>query len=301
MKYINKTLLTFFSFLISFSTSAQEILATVSIDAELIQNMEKQIFMDMKQNITQFINTRKWTNDKFSPIEQIKVNFGIKLMSMPSTSKFKATAQIQASRPVYGVGYETITLNFLDKDFNFDYTPSQPLDFNEATYFNNLSSLIGFYVYFILGIDYDTFSKAGGNAYFEKALLALNNAQSGGEAGWRQFDDNPNNRYWLMENMGSPQFREFREGLYVYHRQGLDVMVSKPEEGRAKIIETLVMLKKIFDVRPSSCLLRTYFNTKDLELINVLQDATSAEKSKAVELLKLMDPTNSDKYDKLLK
>ena len=281
--------------------SGQELLANVIVDGEMIQTQEKQIFQDMKQNITQFLNTRKWTNDKYAPNERIKVNIMIKLQDMPSTGRFKATTQIQTSRPIHGTGYESVMLNFLDKDFTFDYTQSQPIEYNDASYTTNLGSLLGFYVNIILGLDYDSYQKNAGMPYFEKAQLAVNNAQQTSEPGWKQFDNDPNSRYWLIENLMNPQFKDFRDANYLYHRQGLDFMSLKPDETRAKVIESLILLKKVHDVKPNSCLLRTYFNTKDNEIVNILMEGTSQDKSKAVELLKIMDPTNADKYDKLIK
>ena len=291
-------------FIINFKLSiincvAQELLVNVIIEDEQIETSERQIFKDMKQNITQFMNTHKWTDDKFAPNERINVTFSIRLQTMPSTGKYTAIAQIKSSRPIYGVGLESPMINFLDKDFNFDYQPSQSIEFNDASYINNLGSLLGFYANLILGLDYDSYAKSGGNLYFERALQAMNNAQQSGETGWKQFDNNPNSRYWLMSNMISPQFKDFRDATYSYHRQGLDIMLTKPEEGRTKVFETIVMLKKINDVVPNSCLLRTYFNTKDKEIIDILREASMAEKGKAAELLKIMDPTNSSEYDKL--
>lgn len=288
-------------FFFTTNVHAQEIMANVIIDAELIQTQEKQIFQDMKETITQFLNTRRWTNDKFSAQEKIKLTIQIRLQSVPSVNKYKATAQIQSSRPTYGTGYESPVLTFFDTDFNFDYAPSQPIDFNENAYQNNLSSLLAFYAYLAIAMDYDSFSKGGGTQYFDKLVLIMNNAQSGPEAGWRQAESNNNSRYWLLENLTSPQFKEFREGTYVYHRLGLDGMLQDPELGRSKILEVLTNLKKVYDIRSNSCLLRTYFNTKDLELINVFSDGTSSEKSKAIELLKTMDPTNTEKYEKIIK
>lgn len=298
---LNASKFLFLIFLFSIKIKAQELVVIVNVDPEQIQNQEKQIFQDMKINISQFMNTKRWTNDKFSAIEKIKVSINIKLQSMPSSNKYKAITQIMAERPVFGVAYSTPIFNFLDKDFNFEYSQSQPIDFNDANYTNNLSSLLAFYAYVILAMDYDSFSKYGGNVFIEKAFQTLNNAQASNEAGWKQFDDNPNSRYWLIENLNNPQFKDYRDANFIYHRQGLDVMFEKPDDTRSKIMESTLLLKKTNDVRPNSCLLRTYFNTKDVEIINIMKEATLAEKGKIIDLLKVMDPTNSEKYDELAK
>lgn len=286
--------------LVSMAVQAQEINASVLIDAEQVQITDKSVLADMKANITQFINTRRWTNDRFSVNERIKMNLNIKLTDMPATGQFTAQAQVQFARPVYGVGYESMGLNFLDKDFSFNYFIGQTIQFNDNSFTDNLSSLIAFYAYFVLGMDYDSFSKLGGSLYFEKAMQVVNNAQQSGFEGWSQLGSNPNSRYWLNENMNSPQFKDFREYSYVYYRNVLDQMVDKPEESRTKAVEMIAILKRINDTKPSSCLLRTYFNTKSDELIKMLSEATAAQKSSAVEMLRAMDPTNTENYEKLL-
>lgn len=281
-------------------TLAQELLATVNIDAEQVQSQEKQVFEDLKNNIKQFLNNRRWTTDKFGVSEKIKININIRLDKM-SPNRVEAKAMIQVSRPVYGVGYESPLLSFFDQDFNFDYTQNQTIEFNEQSYIGNLSSLLMFYAYLALAFDYDSFGKLGGNAFFEKAQLIMTNAQGGAEEGWKQFDNNPNSRYWLMDNIMSPQFKEFREAIYVYHRLGFDVLASNAEDGRAKIMQAIGMVKRTHDVRPNSCMLRTFFNTKDNEIINVLSEASSGDRAAMAELLSTMDPTSTEKYEKLTK
>lgn len=297
-----KDILYFIAFLlIGYSANAQELIANVIIDHELIQNTEKSIFIDMKSNIQQFINTRKWTNDRYGPTEKIKMNLNIKLQDQPSIGQFKGVVQIQFIRPVYGVGYETSTINYLDKDFVIQYTLSQPMEFNDNSYTTNLTSLIAFYIYIGLGMEYDSFSKLGGSSYFEKAQLVLNTAQNNGDQGWKQFGNNPNNRYWLNENINNPIFKEFREATYTYYRLALDELAAKPEEARTKIIEVLTTIKRAHDAKPNSALLRTFFNTKGDEIIKIMSEASPAEKGTALELLRIMDPTNTDNYEKMMK
>jgi Domain of unknown function (DUF4835) len=277
----------------------QELNVSVLVDAEQIQLTDKSIVNDMRTNISQFLNSRKWTNDKFQINEKIKVNFNLKLTEMPAISQFKGALQIQFSRPVYGSNYESLSLNFLDKDFNFSYVQGQPIQYNDNTFTDNLSSMLAFYAYFILGMDYDSFSKMGGNPFFEKTLQIVINAAQVGE-GWSQNSSNPNSRYLLNENMNNPQFTEFREYTYQYYRLGLDQMSKSAEDGRNKIIEALPILKKINDTKPNSCLFRTYFNTKKEELVKILADANPQQKNAMVELLKSIDPINTNSYDKIM-
>ncbi|MDX2195249.1 MAG: DUF4835 family protein [Cytophagales bacterium] len=298
-----KILLSIIAFIIVSQSVAQEIFAVVLIDAEQIQLQDKSIFTNMKSDITNFLNNRQWTLDKFDPGEKINMKINIKLQDMSgNNNSFKAITQITVVRPVYGSGYETILLNFLDKDFNFVYNQDQSLDFNENTYTTNLASMLAFYVYIALGMDYDSFSRFAGTPHFDKAVNVLQAAaQSSGEEGWGSQGGNPNNRYWLLENLAHVQFKEFREATYIYYRQALDKMIQNPIDGRKKILDCLNLIKKTFDQRPNSCLLRTYFNSKDAELIKIFQDGDMEIRTKAMTLLKLMDPTNSDNYDLILK
>lgn len=293
----------FFLFLILFKAQSQEIIATVRVDASDLQNLEKSIFTDMEQNIKQFLNNRKWTNDKFSVGEKIKMNVLIKILSQDGIGKYKGSVQIQSSRPVYNSSYETILINHLDKDCNFEYVQYQTIDFNDNTFISHLSSILAFYTYIALALDYDSFSKFGGSTFLEKAQLVLNNAQQQGQSAWEN-GGGSNSRYWLFENLNSPQFKDFREANYIYHRLGFDSMqknTKEPtlEESYKKMLDALDLIKKCFDVRPNSALIRTYFNTKDKEFVSIFSEAGTREKIRIYELLKVMDPTNLDNYEKL--
>lgn len=283
--------------------NAQEIIAIVKVDAELVETQEKGIFKDMENNITQFINQRRWTQDKYNPAEKVKMNFTIKLEKKSdfNTGKYQGSAQIQFSRPIYGSGYESMTLNIFDKDFDFDFPQGQTIEYNDNSYIANISSLISFYVYIGLGMDYDSFSMKGGNIFYEKANLVATNAQNAPYDGWRQFGSNQNSRYWMIENFMSPTFQAFREATYTYYRKGMDVMNANPEEARGKIIQSLEAVKSVWDAKPTATLLKTYFNSKGDEYVKIFSESSSSEKTKVVELLKVMDPTATDSYEKILK
>ncbi|MFN0047563.1 MAG: DUF4835 family protein [Cytophagales bacterium] len=290
-------------FYVVFPIRAQEILAIVKVDAELVETQEKGIFKDMENNITQFINQRKWTNDKFNGSERIKMNLTIKLdrKSDVNVGKYSATAQIQFSRPIFGTGYESMLINIFDKDFGFDFPQGQTIEYNDNAYLANISSLIAFYVYIGLGIDYDSFSKNGGSIFFEKANLISANAQNAPYDGWRQAGSNPNSRYWTIENFMSPSFQLFREATYTYYRNGMDQLAINPDEGRNKIIQSLEAVKLVWDAKPTAPLLKTYFNSKGDEYVKIFSESPAAEKGKVVELLKVMDPTATENYEKILK
>jgi hypothetical protein len=188
-------------------------------------------------------------------------------------------------------------LNYLDKDFNFDYNPSQPFDFNENTYFNNLTSMLGFYAYVIIGLDYDSFSKLGGQPWLEKARNIANVAQgSGGGDAWNQ-GTNTQNRYYLINNIMNQQYIPLREGLYAYHRLAMDQFIKNPEQSRKDIYEVLKKIKPILMYDPASIFIRSFFIAKSNEIINIYKEAPSDMKTKIVEVLRDIDPLNADKYN----
>jgi hypothetical protein len=291
--------------LVSLSVSGQELRCNVIIDTDQLrtnQVTEKQIFVDMQKTITLFLNTRRWTNDNFTQDERINCNLVIRLTDMPSIKTFVGTAQIQSSRPIYGTDYESVLLNYIDREWQFEYTNSQPMDFNPNTFSSNLTSMLAFYAYVMIGLDYDSFSKFGGNPYFQQALTIANNAQQsvGTEKGWKAFEDT-RNRYWLIENLMSQQMQPLREGLYIYHRQALDTFLSNPDQARAQVLNVLTSIQRVNQVKPAAVLTNTFFDTKINELINFFQQAPQQDKQKAYNLLVELDPTKTDRYEKLVK
>ncbi len=284
----------------SFSAIAQgELNCSVSIDAESIESTEKDIFQQLKSEITQFMNNRKWTEDEFLPEERITCNLIITITSY-SGNNYQATAMVQSSRPMFNTNKETVILKFLDRRFNFSYTEGQALNYSENTFTDNLTGMLSFYAYVILGLDYDSFGKLGGTKYLEKARdLALMAQTQVGDA-WDPAQD-PNNRYWLITNLNNQQFIPFTEGLYSYHRLGLDKFLINPEESRKEVTGMLDKLKGVYNLNPSSVVIKNFFNAKVDELVNIYQKAAPEVKEKVVPTLKLMDPLNSEKYNKILK
>lgn len=284
---------------------SQELRCNVIIDTDQLktnQVTEKQIFVDMQKTISTFMNTRRWTNDKFALEERINCNLVIRLTDMTTIKNFQGTAQIQSSRPIYGTDYESIVLNYIDREWQFEYTNAQPMDFNENNFSSNLTSMLAFYAYIIIGLDYDSFGKLGGNTYLQRALLIANTAQQSisSEKGWKAFEDT-RNRYWLIENLTNQQMQPLRESIYVYHRQALDTFLNNPEQSRAQVLEVLKSIKKVNQLKPAAILTNTFFDTKINELINVFMEGSPQEKQNAYNLLVELDPTKTDKYNQLIK
>lgn len=290
-------------FLLSFTSTlfSQELNANVVVNSQNIETTEKRIFTDMETSFEQFLNNRKWTDDAFAPEERINCNFIINIQSMPSVGNFQATVQIQSSRPVYGTNYETLMFNFADREWQFQYVESQPLEFNPSTFTNNITSLLAYYAYIILGLDYDSFSELGGQAHFEQAQIIVSNAQQQGGSGWDQFGSNRRrNRYWLAENLINPQMTPVRAGMYDYHRLGLDTFLENEEESRKSMLSALEEIQKVSKVFPQSILLITFFDAKNDEIISTYSKGTMQTRRAAYNALVEINPTMVEDYSPII-
>jgi hypothetical protein len=279
---------------------AQELNCQVTVNYSRIGGADQQFYQSMETTIREFLNTRRWTNDVYQEQERIVCNITIMLEERVSTNQFKATTTIQSTRPVYNSGYNSVLLNHTDPDWVFEYVEFQPLEFNENAHLNNLSSLLAYYVYTILGLDYDSFSMLGGSEFHQRAQQIVINAQNAPEPGWRQ-NQSLRNRYWLNENLVNQSFRGFREGLYIYHRQGLDVM-SKADnmiEARKKTTEAITKMHQVHKAKPGSMLQQVFLAGKMTEIIGIYGKAQPAEKSAVVTMLSEIDPSNLLQYQKI--
>lgn len=282
--------------------TAQELNANVVVNYQNVQTTETRVFTDMQNAFQQFLNNRKWTDDTYAPEERINCNFVITIEQMPSVGNFQATVQIQSSRPVYGTSYESLMLNFADRDWVFQYVESQPLEFNINSYTNNITSLLAYYAYIILGMDYDSFSKLGGQEYFEKAQLIVTNAQQQGGEGWDQFGSNRRrNRYWLAENFINPQMIPVREGIYNYHRKGLDTFLENEEESRQNMLNAIKEIQKVSKIFPQSILLISFFDAKNDEIISTYSKGGTQIRRDAYNALVEINPTMVDDYSVIIK
>lgn len=292
----------FTAFLLFFSTVsfAQELNCTVNVMSPQIQNTEKRIFETLQKDIREFMNSTRWTTDVFALEERIECSILITVGERISNDKYKATMQIQSSRPTYMTSYNTVMLNVNDQDFTFQYVESQPLQFQENQHVGNLTSVLAFYAYMIIGTDYDSYSLKGGEPFFQKALQIVNNAQNEPERGWKAFEGSKN-RYWLIENMLNARYEDFRGVMYKYHREGLDVMQSDLNTGRLAITECLKPLKTIRMDQPNSYLMTVFFTAKVDEMINIFKEAFPDVKTKAANDLMQMDPANANKYQAIVK
>ena len=279
---------------------AQELNARLQILAPAVPNIDKRNIEVLQTNIREFLNSNKWTTESYAPQERIECNFVITITEWDGNSAYRAEAQLQSSRPVYGTSYNSTLLNLSDKDFDFNYTEGQPLDFSDQNFISNLTSLLGFYAYTIIGLDKDSFSHLGGTSYFRKALNVLNNAQTAGNKGWKAVDG-LRNRYWLNENLLNKGFEELRNFIYDYHYNGLDRLQDNPARGVKKMLNQLSGLKSMDKQKIGSIFPNFYFASKADEVVNIFSIPTGdpADAIKAYNLLSEVDPANLNKYETL--
>jgi hypothetical protein len=284
---------------IATALSAQELNCTVSVLSEAVQLSDKRIFTSLQTSIAQFIVNKKWTNEVFERDERIECAFTFNITKFTLPDQFEGTLQIQARRPVFNSNYGTLLLNFIDKDIAFRYLEYQPIEFADNAYLSGLASLLGYYAYVVLAMDYDSFSPEGGSDYWQKAQQVVNNAINDPAKGWKSSDIPPRNRFWLVDNYLNPIFKPLREANYLYHRQGMDLMYDKMEQGRGAILESLQKIKQVNKQRPASYNMQLWFNAKADELVNIFKQASPAEKVAVVQLLGELDPTNNNKYKQI--
>lgn len=231
MRYLSVLI---FTIIFSNSVFSQELQCNIQINSSQITGTNKLVFQAMQRDIYEFMNTRNWTNHVFATEERIECNIMITI-SRQTTSLFEGELLVQIRRPVFNSSYTTVLLNHLDQNFEFEYVEFEKLEFNENAYTSELTSVLAYYAYIILGYDYDTYSPMGGNPYFEKALNVLNIAQNANRTGWKAYESNQKNRYWLITNIMDKNYEQLRMVYYNFHRQGLDVMYEKINEGRTQI------------------------------------------------------------------
>ncbi|MBM3425662.1 MAG: DUF4835 family protein [Bacteroidetes bacterium] len=284
------------------SGQAQELDFRVVINSDRSRFQNTEVFNQMKTSFEQFLNGRTWTSDEYKPEERIKGNLLITINEVPQIGVYSATVQVQVVRPVFGTNYESLTLNFMDRNWTFEYQESQPLEFNRFSFLNNISSLLAFYAHIALGMDYDTFELKGGNPYFEVANDIVNNAQQSGRVGWVQNPSDRRSRYWLINDMYiSTVYASIREAIYLYHRKGMDQLATSPEEAYSSILKAIQLVADANKQQPNGIYTISFVDAKSDEIAQVLKNASFEIREKAVPLLLEIDPNNARKYNELLK
>lgn len=282
------------------SASANELRCTVTINSDQIQGSNKEMFNTLQQSIEEFVNNTKWTDLTFQEKERIECSMMLVVKNV-SDNILKCEFTCQTRRPVFGTTYSTPLLNFQDRDFSFSYQEFDRLDFQTSTFTSNLTALVAYYCYLIIGYDMDSFSRLGGTPYFQMCENIVTAAQSASldesEAkGWKAFDSN-RNRYALINNLMDEAFKPYRMFFYEYHRLGLDEMMNNVANARARIAAGLPVLKDASRARPATYVVTAFLDAKNDELVNIFAGGTSEEKKKVYELLTDIDPTRQSIYD----
>lgn len=280
---------------------ATELNCEVEVNSDKITNGSKDVFNELKQAVTDYMNTTKWTNATFGTNEKIYCKLMFTLSSWDdATGIMKGDLQIQSQRPVYNSSYTTAVINFRDTKVDFHYETGQQLVFSELEMEDNLTAILNFWAYMIIAMDFDTFELNGGDPYYERAAQIVRLAQSSGESGWKAFEDNTN-RSAVLSAFTEKQTAPIRQMLYDYHRMGLDQMVVTVDKGRSTITHTLENLGKIYEVAPLSVCLSMFKDAKLDELINIYSKANTTEKESVYEMLYQVFPSETNRLDKIKK
>jgi len=293
-----KNILFLISFLISISSISQEILCNVQVNASQIQTSDRKIYQTLQTSIYEFVNNTQWTNTHVQNEERIECTMLISITERVSNDEFKATIQIQSTRPVFGTSYKSTMFNYIDKNFRFKYLEYQSLEFSETTHLSNLTSVLAFYVNIILGLDYGSFSDQGGFEYFIKAQNIVNNCQNSPEIGWKAFE-NDKNRYWIAHDFLESRYVSAHDVLYRYYRLGMDKLAEEPDDARFEITEALEELRKIYRENPSAFILKLFFDSKADEITKIYSGAYPNEQARIIKTLIEIDPSNSSLYQSI--
>ena len=286
------------SLIISIGLQAQELNANVKVNTQKLQTVDPKVFETLEQTIQEFLNNQKWTSDVFELEERINCNFILTIQEELSPTSFKADLAVQSSRPVYMSEYETPLFNYIDKEVTFYYEQYQPIQYSRNQYNDNLSAVLAYYAFIIIGKDYDSFSPMGGEPYFQLAQDILNSvpqSAASSNPGWRSVEGN-RNRYWLVENIMSPRVRPMRQAMYAYHRDGLDVMFQDVETGRAVITQALSEIGSVNQSYPNSMIVQLFNNEKSAELVEIYKLGSLEQQNEVIRLMSRLDPANASKY-----
>lgn len=295
MRYI---LLILFSLSSLSLLKAQELNCQVSVNSQQLSVSDKTAYQTLQKSIYEFMNDRQWSNVTMTFEERIECSIFITLTGKTGDI-YTGKLQVQSRRPVFNSSYNSVMLNYIDNDLEFEYVQHDPLNFDVNSFEDNLTSILAFYAYIIIGMDFDSFSPNGGTPFYNQAQTIVNNAQNSGKSGWTAFDSQKN-RYWLVENLLNSTYSGYRDFLYQYHRKGLDVMYEELAKGRTQALNAIELLQEVYRAKPGLMILQLLMDAKRDEFIGMFSEAPGMEKAKAKNVLVEIDPANSDKYVKMV-
>ncbi len=282
---------------------SQELQANITVMSNRISTtVNKQIFQTLQSALFDFLNGRKWSRVSFNNNEKIQCNFLMNLSAATDNNTYSASLTVQTGRPIFNTSYMSPLMNYMDDNFTFKYIQYQTLDFNENRVGGtdpltaNLTAVFAYYVYIILGLNFDSYGLRGGDPYFQQAQNIVNNApESSGLNGWKPFDG-VRNRYWLVENLTNPKYNPIHDAAYNYYRQGLDQMFDHEADARVAVMNALNMMNSINNEFPNIMYMQFFFQGKGAEIGNVFKRGTPDEKSRALDILSRIDVSNLNQY-----
>lgn len=300
-----RKLLLYSALLLTVLVQAQELNMTVNLNTAQVEGTNQQMFETLKQSITDFYNSTRWTDMTVAEGERIECSMFIIVKSVTTENLFSCEMQVQSRRPIYNTNYSSPLINFKDNDFNFVYQEYDRIEFQPQQFTSNLAALLAYYAYLIIGYDMDSYARLGGTPYFQVceniAQMGQSASTQGGEAdGWKAFAST-RNRYALINNLMDEAFHPFREYIYTYHRLGLDIMAENVANGRARIAKDIEVLHTANKARPATYVVYTFMDAKNDELVQLFKKGTSEEKKAVYDVCMAVDPTRQDQYDKINK
>lgn len=297
-----KVLVLLFIFHLSLVTSfAQELQVKVNINHSQIQGSDVSVFENLQQTMEQFVNERQWTDLQFQKNERIVCSLNITVTKyIREENRFECTALIQANRPVFNSAYTSTLYNNRDENFHFEFKQFDQLNFTDENVDNQLTALLAYYAYLIIGLDLDSFSPMGGSEILQQCMYLVNNAQNLGFPGWKSFEDS-RNRFAIINDYLDGAMSPFRQLQYDYYRKGLDEMANNAERGRSEISTALEEgLKKAHEDKPLSLLPQIWTDFKRDELVNIYKGkGTQKEKERIYELLMGINASQNSSWEKI--
>ena len=283
--------------------SAQELQVKININTQQVERTDKAIFENLKQTLEQWMNERQWTELQFQKHERIVCSFNLTVTKYDASSNlFECSAMIQANRPVFNSSYTTTLYNNKDGDFNFQYAQFEQLNYNDETVDNQLTALMAYYAYLIIGLDLDSFSPFGGTDILQRCMQLVNNAQDLGFSGWKSFEDR-RNRFAIINDYLNEQMKPFRQFQYDYYRTGLDEMSNNVERGRTNISDAIEKgLKVAHEQKPLSLLPQIWTDYKRDEIANIYEGmGTQKEKQTVYDILSNINAAQNNAWEKIRK
>ena len=297
---MKQSILLIFAIGLTIATKAQEFNAKVVVNTPQLQTADPKIFNTLQTSIRDMFNNTKWTEDEFEPEERIEVTLTLNITEETSATSFKANLAINASRPVYNSNYETVIFNYQDQDIQFSYEEYQPVEFSKNVFQDNLSSILGFYAYTILGLDYDSFSELGGDNYFQEAqnivsTIPSNVARTVG--GWTSIESGQRNRYWLIENILNPRMIPYRKAMYLYHRGGLDRMADDLGSAVTACATAITQIAEAHKAYRNTLIVQIFTLSKGTEILQIFTGADQTQKQRVYKAMVQIDAANASKYN----